>query len=61
MLTERCRALMASAHAFHQEFERQLTERLGPGDVAAARAVLDAIAARSESRDGLERALPPLA
>ncbi|MFI6575510.1 MarR family winged helix-turn-helix transcriptional regulator [Nocardiopsis sp. NPDC050513] len=61
VLTERCRALMASAHAFHQEFERRLTERLGPEHVAATRAVLDAIVARSDSRDGLERALPPLA
>jgi DNA-binding MarR family transcriptional regulator len=56
-LTDRCRSLLAVAHEFHVEFERQLRAELGAERTAALREVLDAIVDRAESPDGLARSL----
>jgi len=56
-LTERCRSLLAVAHEFHVDFERQLSAELGAERTAALREVLDAIVDRAESADGLARAV----
>ncbi|WP_205314854.1 MarR family winged helix-turn-helix transcriptional regulator [Nonomuraea lactucae] len=56
-LTDRCRALMASAQEFHADFERRLEADLGKARVADLREVLTTIMERNESPDGLARAL----
>jgi DNA-binding MarR family transcriptional regulator len=57
VLTDRCRALLAVAHEFHQQYEERLAADLGAESLAALRAVLGAIVARADSPDGLARAL----
>jgi DNA-binding MarR family transcriptional regulator len=43
LLTAQGRALIAAGHAFHQDYERRLAERLGPERLSAARLVLAAM------------------
>ena len=58
-LTPRALALMEVAHAFHQEFENRLNERLGAGKVKAMRAVLEQIVMEREvAADGLPQLRP---
>ncbi|GAB2521222.1 MarR family winged helix-turn-helix transcriptional regulator [Nocardiopsis aegyptia] len=62
VLTDHGRALLAAGHAFHQDYERRLADRVGPEHVAAAREVLAAMrgmeAPREEAATG--RAPRPL-
>jgi DNA-binding MarR family transcriptional regulator len=51
-LTPRARQAMAAAHEFHEAFERALATRIGPRQVSAARAVLEAIVASAERDNG---------
>ncbi len=44
-LTERGRAALGRARAFHARYERALAQRLGPREVAATRKLLEAMAA----------------
>ena len=59
-LTDRCRSLLAVAHDFHQNFERQLAARLGADQVAAVREVLGSVVERTGSADGLARTVRQL-
>lgn len=43
-LTERGRAALASARAFHARFEAELAQRIGPREAAAFRSVLTQLA-----------------
>ncbi|MFE3456887.1 MarR family winged helix-turn-helix transcriptional regulator [Nocardiopsis aegyptia] len=43
VLTDHGRALLTAGHAFHQDYERRLADRVGPERVAAAREVLAAM------------------
>lgn len=58
VLTDHGRALLAAGHAFHQDYERRLADRVGPEHVAAAREVLTAMrdmeTAPEESRAGTD-------
>ncbi|MET9342531.1 MarR family winged helix-turn-helix transcriptional regulator [Nonomuraea sp. NPDC003727] len=59
-LTGAARALMATAHDFHVDFERRMAAELGEAEVATLREVLGAVVARSDSPDGLARTLRQL-
>ena len=48
-LTPRARKAMGVARRFHQRFERELAERVGPAAAAAARAALEHIVSRDGS------------
>lgn len=51
-LTERGRAALARARAFHDQYEQALVQRLGMRQVAAARKLLEAMAASHAERNG---------
>jgi len=51
-LTPRAHAAMAVAHAFHGDFEAALAQRVGAGDTAAARRLLEAIVEAADARSG---------
>jgi DNA-binding MarR family transcriptional regulator len=51
-LTDRGRAALGRARAFHAKYERGLTQRLGARQVAATRKVLEAMAASRGERGG---------
>ena len=57
VLTERCQALLAVAHEFHEGFEQNLAAGLGRDKLANLREILGAIIARASSPDGLARTL----
>lgn len=59
-LTPRALALMEVAHAFHQAFENQLSERLGASKVTAMRAALEQIVADGDDSAGGLPKLRPL-
>ncbi len=51
-LTERGHAALQRARRFHRGYEQALAQRLGAGPVAAARTVLEAMAATQAERGG---------
>ncbi|RKS09457.1 MarR family protein [Nocardiopsis sp. Huas11] len=59
VLTDHGKALLAAGHAFHQDYERRLTDRLGPDRVAAARQVLTAMRDMAGTREETARAARP--
>lgn len=60
VLTDHGRALLAAGHAFHQDYERRLADRVGPEHVAAARAVLAAMRDTGAPGEETGRAARPL-
>ncbi len=57
-LTSRGRAAVEAARSFHAQFERELAQRLGASDVAAARHVLEQMVAHMSDAE-LEAGLRP--
>jgi DNA-binding MarR family transcriptional regulator len=57
-LTPRGRAAVEAARSFHAQFERELAQRLGASDVAAARRVLEQMVAHMSDTE-LEAGLRP--
>jgi DNA-binding MarR family transcriptional regulator len=51
-LTDRGRAALGRARAFHEQYEHALVQRLGTRQVAAARKLLEAMAAAHAGRSG---------
>jgi DNA-binding MarR family transcriptional regulator len=51
-LTDRGRAALSRARSFHENYEKALVQRLGMRQVAAARKLLEAVAAAHAGRNG---------
>ena len=57
-LTVRARKAMRAAHAFHERYEHALAERVGAGQAAAARRLLEAIVDDADQRTGVPSRAP---